>query len=104
MKTQLHAVEVSQDALGYLLLDAEGHPVCDVAGDPHYYKTRAAAQRALKHGVDATASADALKKQQAYMSRAVAKLQKVHKLSERDAASLMLTVTSVVSLGPKSAT
>jgi hypothetical protein len=42
-------------------------------------------------------------KQQAYMRRAVAELQRVHKLSERDAASIMITVTTVVSLGPKSA-
>lgn len=42
-------------------------------------------------------------KAQAYMRRAVAELQRVHRLSERDAASIMLTVTSVVSLGPKSA-
>lgn len=43
------------------------------------------------------------RKQQAYMRRAVAELQKVHRLSERDAASIMITVTSVVGLGPKSA-
>lgn len=43
------------------------------------------------------------RKQQAYMRRAVAELQKVHQLSERDAASIMITVTSVVGLGPKSA-
>ncbi len=43
------------------------------------------------------------KKAQAYMRRAVSELQKVHGLSERDAASIMITVTSVVGLGPKSA-
>lgn len=43
------------------------------------------------------------RKSAAYMRRAVAELRKVHGLSERDAASLMITVTSVVSLGPKSA-
>lgn len=43
------------------------------------------------------------RKRQAYMRRAVAELQKVHGFSERDAASVMITVTSVVSLGPKSA-
>ncbi len=43
------------------------------------------------------------RKAAAYMRRAVAELRKVHGLSERDAASLMITVTSVVSLGPKSA-
>lgn len=43
------------------------------------------------------------RKQQAYMRRAVDELQKVHRLSERDAASIMITVTSVVGLGPKSA-
>lgn len=42
-------------------------------------------------------------KQQAYMRRAVAELMKVHGLSERNAASIMLTVTSVVGLAPKSA-
>lgn len=42
-------------------------------------------------------------KQQAYMRRAVAELMKVHRLSERDAASIMITVTSVVGLAPKSA-
>lgn len=47
--------------------------------------------------------ADADRKQQAYMRRCVAELQKVHSLSERDAASIMITVTSVVGLGPKSA-
>lgn len=46
---------------------------------------------------------DPERKQQAYMRRAVAELQKVHGLSERDAASIMITVTSVVGLGPKSA-
>jgi hypothetical protein len=48
-------VEVSQDALGYLLVYArnyeghrEGEPVCNSARDPEYYKTRAGAQRAAK--------------------------------------------------------
>lgn len=43
------------------------------------------------------------KKTQAYMRRAVTQLMARHGLSERDAASLMITVTEVVSLGPKSA-
>lgn len=42
-------------------------------------------------------------KQQAYKQRAHAELMKVHGLSERDAASIILTITSVVSFGPKSA-
>lgn len=37
-------VEVSQDALGWLLLDADGHPV----GEPDYYPTKRLAQRALR--------------------------------------------------------
>lgn len=45
----------------------------------------------------------AARKRQAYMRRAVSELQDVHGLSERDAASIMLTVTSVVSLGPTAA-
>ena len=60
--------------------------------------------RDMVRDVNAALDADAAgKKAQAYMRRAVAELQKVHKLSERDAASIMITVTSVVSLGPKSA-
>lgn len=43
------------------------------------------------------------KKAQAYMRRAVTQLMARHGLSETVAASLMLTVTEVVSLGPKSA-
>lgn len=39
-------VEVSQDALGWLLLDAEGHPV----GEPDYYPSKRAAQKALRSG------------------------------------------------------
>lgn len=42
-------------------------------------------------------------KAEAYKRRAHAELMKVHRLSERDAASIILTITSVVSLGPKSA-
>lgn len=42
-------------------------------------------------------------KAQAYMRRAVTQLMARHNLTEREAASLMLTVTEVVSLGPKSA-
>lgn len=43
------------------------------------------------------------RKAQAYMRRAVTQLMARHNLSERDAASLVMTVTEVVSLGPKSA-
>lgn len=49
----------------------------------------------------AAIEAEADAKTQAYMRRAVAELQKVHGMSERDAASIMLTITSVVGLGPK---
>lgn len=42
-------------------------------------------------------------KQEAYKRRVHAELMKVHGLSERDAASIILTITSVASLGPKSA-
>ena len=97
------AVEISQDALGFLLLDDEGHPVCDHRGDTRYFSTRAKAREAMRKGFDAVDADAAGKKAQACMRRAVAELQKVHKLSERDAASIMITVTSVVSLGPKSA-
>ena len=52
---------------------------------------------------DRRIAAETERKAQAYMRRAVAELQKVHGMSERDAASIMITVTSVVSIGPKSA-
>lgn len=52
---------------------------------------------------DRRIAAENERKAQVYMRRAVAEMQKVHGLSERDAASIMLTVTSVVSIGPKSA-
>lgn len=52
-RLKIKLAEVSQDALGFLLVYArsysgnrEGDPVCDAAGDPIYYKTRAAAKRA----------------------------------------------------------
>jgi hypothetical protein len=44
-------VEVSQDALGYLLVyarDWEGNREGEPLGEPDYYKTRSAAQRAAK--------------------------------------------------------
>lgn len=40
-------VEVTRDALGWLLTDKDGHPVCK-GGDVQYYKTEAAAKKALK--------------------------------------------------------
>jgi hypothetical protein len=58
------------------------------------------ALREMQFAVDARIVAQ---RAQEYMRRAAAELHKVHKLSERDAASIMLTVASVVSLGPKSA-
>jgi predicted XRE-type DNA-binding protein len=43
---------------------------------------------------------DAPTTQQKLMQRAVAELMKVHRLSERDAASIVITVTSVARLEP----
>lgn len=40
-------VEVTRDALGWLLADKDGHPVCK-GGDVRYYKTEAEAKKALK--------------------------------------------------------
>lgn len=43
----------------------------------------------------------AFERTQKLMRKAVAELMRVHRLSERDAASLMMTVTSAVDLAPK---
>ena len=45
---------------------------------------------------------NAFERTQKLMRKAVKELMSIHRLSERDAASLMMTVTSVVGLAPKS--
>lgn len=46
MAHKAQPVEVSRDALGWVLLDKDGHPV----GKPDYYKSEHAAKQALKGG------------------------------------------------------